>query len=412
MIEMKYESLKALYYQTPEKFEQIYQSRFNSPEAVKTGLYVFPYDKRRQTRLRKSYEMFYLPNAQLSVLIEDVFQYTQKIERIRLRLPKIAEVQLFTTNLVNELQSTNEIEGVKSTRREINEVIKRVNDHDYRNQRFEGLVKQYLNLMHHKPLKIERLQDFRTIWNNLLSKAEVEAEPDGKLFRKDPVFITDGRKNIHKGDHNEEQISQDLTTLIAELNNKQIPQLPRYLMGHYFYEYIHPFYDGNGRTGRYILCSFLAQVLDPLTAITFSSTIAKKKISYYKAFMEMSNKHNRAEATGFIIKMLQILKNGQIDLLDAMKGDAAILKKADNLLKEYEISDLAKQVLYVLCQQAIFGTEYDRIKDLELCKLVGISRYKLNQAIAELDEKKLIKRVSSSPAIHIISDGLNDKLYE
>lgn len=43
---MKYESLKSLYYQNPGNFERVYHSRFDSPEAVRTGLYVFPYDKK------------------------------------------------------------------------------------------------------------------------------------------------------------------------------------------------------------------------------------------------------------------------------------------------------------------------------------------------------------------------------
>lgn len=338
--------------------------------------------------------------------METVFQNTQKIERIRLRLPGIAEVQLFTTNLANELQSTNEIEGVRSTRKEINEVIKRINSHDYRNQRFEGLVKQYLNLMNDKPVTLVKLADFRDIWNNLLSKSEVDAVPDGKLFRTEPVFITDGQRNIHEGDHSEGQINQDLMALIRELNNVQIPKLPRYLMAHYFFEYVHPFYDGNGRTGRYILCSFLSQILDPLTAITFSSTIAKKKNSYYKAFMEMSNEHNRAEATRFIMAMLKILRNGQVDLIDAMTEDVAMLKKAQDVLQKYHLSSLALQVANVLCQQAIFGTQYDTVSDKEIVKYLKTTRYKLNQVIEELVDQGLVKKIGASPKIHIISDKL------
>ena len=110
-----------------------------------------------------------MPNSQLAVLIEDVFQNTQKVERIRLKLPKIAEEQLFATNLVNELQSTNEIEGVQSTRKELNEVMKRVINKQYKNQRFEGLVKQYLSLMNNrKALKISKVNDSRNICDNLL----------------------------------------------------------------------------------------------------------------------------------------------------------------------------------------------------------------------------------------------------
>lgn len=406
VIEMKYESLKAIFYQHPNDFDEYYQKRFNNLLAVKTGLDIYPYDKKRQKRINQKYEIFYLPNNELSILIEKVFQNTQKIEEIRLKLPQIAEEQLFATNLVNELQSTNEIEGVKSTRKELNEVMKRVIKKDYKDQRFEGLVEQYLQLMKKKQIKIERLKDFRHIWDNLLSKAEVEDVPDGKLFRKDSVFISDGQRNVHEGDYNEEQISHDLTALIKELNNDQIPQLPRYLMAHYFYEYVHPFYDGNGRTGRYILCSYLAQVLDPLTAITFSSTIAKRKNSYYKAFTEMSDVHNRAEATNFIIRMLKILYNGQLDLIDAMRNDSKALEKAKQIIAAYPLTDNAREVLYILLQQAIFGNQYDQLSDAELSKIIDISRYKLTQVIEELEAQRLIKQVGKSPKSHVLNDKL------
>lgn len=407
---MKYESLKAIFYQHPNDFDKYYQQRFNNPLAVKTGLYIYPYDKKRQRRINQNYEIFYLPSSELSILIEDVFQNTQKVEEIRLKLPKIAEEQLFATNLVNELQSTNEIEGVKSTRKELNEVMKRVIKKDYKDQRFEGLVKQYLKLMKNKQIKITQLEDFCHIWDDLLSKAEVEDMPDGKLFRKDSVFITDGQRNVHEGDHDEDQIKHDLTALVAELNNAKIPQLPRYLMAHYFYEYVHPFYDGNGRTGRFILCSYLAQVLDPLTAITFSSTIVKSKNSYYKAFTEMSGVHNRAEATDFIIRMLKILRNGQLDLIDAMRSDKEALEKAKKIITSYTLADNSSEVLFVLCQQAIFGNQYDQLSDEDLSKIIGISRYKLAQSIKQLENQDLIKQIGKSPKSHVISDSLREKI--
>lgn len=410
---MEYQSLKALYYQNhnnPNKFEEIYQARLNNVVAVKTGLFVHPYDKKRESRLRQLYEIFYLPNGELSSLIEEVFGNTQKIERIRLKLPKVAEMQLFMTNLVNELQSTNEIEGVRSTKKEINEVMGQIVRKTYKTERFRGLVSQYLNLQNGSNLKIDSTEDFRTIWDGLLSVSEVEDQPDGELFRKDPVFITDGQKRIHEGDISEEQIKKDLQDLVNELNNTEIPAIPRYLIAHYFYEYVHPFYDGNGRTGRYILCAYLSQILDPLSAITFSSTIAKKKSSYYKAFTEMSNEHNCGEATLLIIRLLDILRKGQIDLLDAMKRDVELLNQASDIIKSLDITKLESRIMFVYYQQYIFGTDLEKITDSELAHNLKTTRYLLNQAIESLLKKGYIIELKKSPKIHELNESSKDKL--
>lgn len=381
---MKYESLKSLFYQDYNNFDNNYKNRLNNPVAVKTNLFIHPFDKKRQKRLLEKYEIFYLPNSEILILLQDIFTNTKKIENIRARLPRVAEQQLFMTNLVNELQSTNEIEGVRSTKKEINAVMSRILKKDYANQRFEGLVKQYLNLQNEEEVSIKNPSDFRKIWDSLLSNAE--------------------------GDKNEEQIISDLDSLISELHDNTIPAIPRYLIAHYFYEYIHPFYDGNGRTGRYILCSYLASILDPLTAITFSSTIAKKKSTYYKAFTEMSDPHNRGEATILIIKLLEVLKKGQLDLLDAMKHDQELLNKSFEFIKNLELSDNAKNILFIYFQQTIFGTDLEKINDNDLAKQLDLSRYMMTQALDELSEKDLIREVSKKPKTHILSAKIENEL--
>jgi Fic family protein len=407
---MKYKSLKGLYYQDTNNFDDVYQQRINNIVSVKTKLFIHPFDTRRQIREKNKYEIFYLPYDELEILIQEIFDNTKKIERIRLKLPSVAEQQLFSTNLVNELQSTNEIEGIRSTRKEINEVMSKIKRKDYSSQRFEGLVKQYLNLRSGNHLKLTEVSDFRKIWDSLLSRAEVEDVPDGKLFRKDSVFITDGNKNVHEGDYNEKDIISDLQSLIDELNNEEIPMIPRFLIAHYFYEYVHPFYDGNGRTGRYILCSYLSQVLDPLSAITFSSTIAKNKSSYYKAFMEMSDPHNRADATLLIVRMLKILKRGQIDLLDAMKQDTALLNQASEIVTSLDLTEIEAKIIYSYFQQYIFGTVLNRISDNELRRGLNLSRYLFNQTINKLAEKNLVEEIKKSPKTHTLSKQLMNKL--
>lgn len=409
---MKYHSLKALYYQDRLNFEENYQARINNPTAVKLGLFVHPFNKHKEVTERQAYEMFYLPVNELLVRSQQVIENSKKISEIRLALPPLAEKQLFLTNLVKELQSTNEIEGVRSTRKEISEVTRQILKKEYKDQRFEGLVKRYLKLEQGKPIELEQVADFRKIWDQLLSETEVADKPYGTYFRKEEVYIMDGQKAVHSGDETETQIIADLQSLIKLLNDPELPNLYKYLAGHYFYEYIHPFYDGNGRTGRYILCSYLAQVLDPLSAITFSSSIAARKASYYKAFSEMSDPHNRAEATGFILTMLKLLETGQADLLEAMEQDQVLLKRAQSLLHNYDLKLEDQDILFIYCQQSIFGSEYDHFTDSELTEIVAKSRYKVNQSLALLTDRGLLKKVQQSPSKHILSNKLLDQIYQ
>lgn len=72
--------------------------------------------------------------------------------------------------------------------------------------------------------------------------------PDGDLFRRTPEEIIDGDKTIHEGDENEKEIINDLQSLLEEMNGHYLPSIEKCFIA----QYIHPFYDGNGRTGRFI----------------------------------------------------------------------------------------------------------------------------------------------------------------
>ena len=87
--------------------------------------------------------------------------------------------------------------------------------------------------------------------------------------------------------------------------------LSRLVLDTIFFENIHPFYDGNGRTGRYILAKYLSRKLDKFSGLVLSQQINHHKQDYYKAFRNTGDHLNRADATFFVETLLTFIKEGQ-----------------------------------------------------------------------------------------------------
>lgn len=98
--------------------------------------------------------------------------------------------------------------------------------------------------------------------------------PDGLIFRKGSVSISTGTdKTIHKGVYPEPALIEVLEKALAFLNDENIPLLIRVPVFHYLFGYIHPFYDGNGRTSRFITSYYLNEELHTIVGIRISVNI-------------------------------------------------------------------------------------------------------------------------------------------
>ena len=109
-----------------------------------------------------------------------------------------------------------------------------------------------------------------------------------------------------------------LTEWIRFINDHSIPNLIKACAGHYFFENIHPFYDGNGRTGRYILTKYLSRKLDKFSGLVLSQQINHHKQDYYKAFRNTGDHLNRADATFFVETLLTFIKEGQENIIQTL----------------------------------------------------------------------------------------------
>lgn len=326
---------------------------------------------------------------------------SRKIDRALNSLPYAAREQYFNDLLIDELQSTNEIENVFSTKQEIAHAL---NNQASEFLKFRGLVDQYKEIELNKKIKVDNVRDIRAIYDKLVSNEINEQDKlDGELFRKNFVGVHDGSTNkyIHVGLQPETKIVEYIGEMLTFLKYFDAPQPFKIMASHYLFEYIHPFYDGNGRVGRFIIAKLLSDYYDNYTALTFSYVINRNKSKYYKAFMTASNHLNCGDLTEFIDTMLELLIAGQERILDELipKMDATE-KLTLYLTSHYKQIDY--EFLYLLSMDKLFGNKRNRLTLIDLENILGVGRVKINNTIKKIGN--YLVKIKSRPTIYEISD--------
>jgi len=89
-------------------------------------------------------------------------------------------------------------------------------------------------------------------------------------------------------------------------NQQGLDPLIRMAMAHYQFEAIHPFVDGNGRTGRVINSLYLIQEgLLTLPILYLSRYIIQNKAEYYRLLLDVTQNHSWEEWIIFILKGIE-----------------------------------------------------------------------------------------------------------
>ena len=128
-------------------------------------------------------------------------------------------------------------------------------------------------------------------------------------------------------------------------------------VGHYQFEAIHPFYDGNGRTGRVLNVLYLIeQGLLTLPTLYLSRYIVEKKQDYYHLLNQVTSDGCWEE---WILFMLQGVEESSLWTCNKIE---AVRKLIDHTA-EYVKNKLPKIYSYELIQQ-IFEQPYCRISSV------------------------------------------------
>ena len=138
---------------------------------------------------------------------------------------------------------------------------------------------------------------------------------------------------IYTPPDNEKTISDLLTNLENYMNkDNEIDSLIKMAIIHYQFESIHPFYDGNGRTGRIINVLYLVQKQLIDTPILYlSEYIIKNKGQYYNLLQKVRTEN---EWEKWILFMLRAVEETSRDTLEIISSIMNLMNKTIELCKE------------------------------------------------------------------------------
>ena len=212
----------------------------------------------------------------------------------------------------------------------------------------DDLYKSELNLDSFKSLNAKEVQNYTAatktgfdlisktglITNRIVLKIQEVLEGNKAGFRKLPgttLKNTSTGEIIYTPPQDPEEIKDLMTNLEKFINDKEssdFDPLVKMAIIHYQFESIHPFYDGNGRTGRIINILYLIQEkLQDLPILYLSNYIIKNKSDYYRLLQEVRTKNNWEEWLLFMIKAVDQTSRETIDLIIKIRELMMIYKR-------------------------------------------------------------------------------------
>ena len=412
----KYEKLIKLYYKK-KNIDKEYIKRIENPATLITELKINPMKKGNKI-LDKEYNLFYVNLLEHTLLQEKILQNSNKISYISNKLPPIAIKEIIMKILSNELYKTNKIEGIETVKSEIHSSLKDDRISNKKSNKLDGIIKKYKDIMENNfedTEHIDSLSSFRKIYDEMFEDFEKSGnyKLDGKYFRKDIVKVINGLGNtIHIGVNGEEAIEKNIEDLIQFMNRKDIPFLVKASISHFFFEYIHPFYDGNGRFGRYLLSLYLARKLDNLTAFSVSYSISRNLDDYYKSFVEVEDVTNYGEITFFVENILKTIKNGQEMIIELLNDSVMRFKHSMEILDELtkELSEKENIILQIYLQNYLFN-DFEELTNVELTSIIGdLTQQTINKYTQELEKKGYLVKIKQRPLTYALSEKITEKI--
>ena len=280
----------------------------------------------------------------------------------------------------------------------------------------DDIFKVELNLNGFKSLNAKEVQSYisalkkgfglikknKILTNNDIIEIQSELEKNNAGFRKVPGTAL---KNATTGEivYTPPQeydtildLMRNLEQYINDENMSEFDTLVKMAIIHFQFESIHPFYDGNGRTGRIINVLYLVMNdLLNLPVLYLSRYIIEHKADYYSFLQEVRETNNWEN---WILYMLDSVEN-------ISKETIVLIGKIRDLIFEYK--NLLRNNYKFYSQDLLnnlFKHPYTKIEFIE--NDLGVSRITASKYLNQLAKDKVLKKEKLGTGNYYVNEKL------
>ena len=234
------------------------------------------------------------------------------------------------TIYLQEAKASSEVENIITTNDELYKslVADRKIEH--------SATKEVLNYKEALWLGLEQLKTKPFITTNLCIKiVQCIKQNDASIRVTSGTTLSNSLGEIIYTPPSGDQIIREKLANLEKFINENITIDPLIKMAilHYQFEAIHPFSDGNGRTGRILLLLYLklSGLLDT-PAIYLSEYIIKNKVEYYRCLRGVTEKNEWEAYILYMLDMIEVTSNKGLKRLN--KITTAMEKTANEIKKK------------------------------------------------------------------------------
>ena len=305
---------------------------------------------------------------------------------------------VINTLVLQEAKDSSEIENIITTYDEIYRS-------DISDSFINSDIKEVQNYKDALYLGFDIIKTKKFLTINHIKEIQSTLEKNDAGFRKQSGTVL---KNPTTGEiklippQNPKDIEELMTNLVDYINDSSLEDfdsLVKMAIIHYQFESIHPFYDGNGRTGRIIniLYLVLENLLD-VPILYLSRYIIKNKADYYKLLNDVSFNDGLNNWILFILKGIEEISK---ETIKTIKNIENLMNETKNIIVEQKPKIYSKDLL-----EALFYHPYTKRAFIE--EQLNVSRPTATNYLNDLEKLGILSSKKIGKEVFYV----HNKLFE